>query len=220
MKTGESSDGGSEDDLRHESRDIEIGAKGWSYDRRRDRLLLAKIAAARADGDGLGAVTAIGELLDLYRHGVRTRIAWRLRVAVEDYEVDDVTAAVMERLVRALSTKSALELAPFGAIVMRSIEWEAAEFWRQRARRDAVEELKAPSEMPERVRDAASLIEQIDAVRPVLGILAPRERAIVVERVFLGMDAKHVAERHGIRPAAVDKAFSRARSKLRGHSER
>lgn len=153
----------------------EAGAKGRHYDRRRDRQLLADIAAARAHGDSFGAVAAIGELLDLYRQDVRRRIARQLGLSSEDHEIDDVTAAVMERLVRAASTKGDLELVPFGAIVMRSVEWETAEFRRQRARRNAVEELRAPSEMPERVREAASLIEQIDAVRSILGMLAPRE---------------------------------------------
>lgn len=183
---------------------------------RRDRVLLARLTAARRSGDPVGVLAAVEQLLSPLWPKVRARAAVALRPSrTQESDLDDIAVATMMRLIGALGSERYLTI-PFGAIVASSVDFEVREYRRKRARRAAHEELREPAAMPEQPAvQPPGPIEQTDALHALLLVLSPHERRIVIEREILDLPVATVAERHRMSGAAVRNACSRALASLR-----
>ncbi len=187
---------------------------------RRDQLLLIRLAAARARCDGLSdhqSRLVIGELLAPYREHIRALAARRLRMSCpQDADLDEIAAAVLERLLRALVRHSDFDRVPFRAVVDKNTNWAIIDFWNRRANATALEDLKGYDQIPEiaAVENEAP-VEQSDAIMAIVGELGDREQKIVIERVLIGRDPQQIADLRGVHRRVVDTAYSRAMTRLR-----
>jgi RNA polymerase sigma factor (sigma-70 family) len=196
-------------------REKEIAARD-----RRDRVLLGRLASARADGDLPGTIGAIEALLGPLWPRVRGQAAAALRASpAQEGDLDDIAVATMMRLLAALGGEGGLRL-PFRVLVTRSVEFEVRDFRRARAQRARLEELREPAEMPERPAiGAASAAEQADALEAMLAPLSRRDRQVVIEREVLDLPVALVASRQRMSPEAVRVACFRAQTRLRRAAE-
>lgn len=105
-------------------------AHAWDQ---RDRLLLRELAKARSRCDGTGerrARALIGELLRRYDEYIRILAVRRLHtISPQATDLDDIVAAVLERLFKALRKRHDLHLGaiPFRAVVNKNTSWELIE---------------------------------------------------------------------------------------------
>lgn len=187
---------------------------------RRDQLLLIRLAATRARCDGLSeheSRLVIGELLAPYRKHIRALAARRLRMSrPQAADLDEISAAVLERLFKALVKRSDFDRVPFRAVVDKNTHWEIIDFWNRRTNTTAHEDPNGYDQITEiAIVDNEAPVEQSEAVMAIIGELGHREQKIVIERVLVGRDPQQIADLRGVHRRVVDTAYSRAMTRLR-----
>lgn len=187
-----------------------------SPDAARDERHLQALRAARAACDEFAARKAMADLLDPYRQSVRTIAYGRLEgVADRAGEATRVAQDVMVRLLAALNKRLHFSV-PFHVVVAANLRYAIADFWRENHGEKAT--AHDPSELPDlagAVEDPSSAVQQARVFDPYLIGLTERERALIVERIFLDMSpdqsagkARHKAQRGrpGLSPGAGEAA--------------
>jgi DNA-directed RNA polymerase specialized sigma24 family protein len=183
---------------------------------RRDRILLRRLASARASSDVAGTEAAIAELLRLLWPRVRVQAAAALRLErVQRDDLDDIAIATMMRLHVALANERDLEVSLRG-LLNNSVKFEIYEFRRRARARAENEELRDPAELPELlVAEAPGPLEQADALQAMLAVLSTRDRLILIERGLLDRSVALVARCQQMNPDAVRQVYSRSLARLR-----
>lgn len=177
------------------------------------------LAIAHQRGDLLTSRRLTAELLGSYFTLIRNVVRGRIRgVADPDHDADEIASTVMRRLARAVRGKQDFGK-PFRGVVFDNIAWAIQDYWRQPARRD--ESLPcAPSELPNpRSEPLPSELDQARSVNERLAGLSDSDRAIVLDRLIVGLTPTQIAAKRGISRPACDAAFSRAAKRLRASAQ-
>jgi RNA polymerase sigma factor (sigma-70 family) len=222
--------------------DIDAETTSGTGPQARDERLLAQLAAAKElDDGGLRRNAVAAELLAPYWRYILRLVRWRLsdlRVAEDD--VEEVAAAVFERLGRALTNKTKFRK-PFKYVVLDNIDWACADFRRERRRRSG-EALCDPELLAEagsqvgRKRNSASgqlealtgaddddpgdgLAAQARAFGQRIEGLPERDREILTRRFFAGTPPSEIAQHRGASRESIDTATHRALRKLQASDQ-
>jgi RNA polymerase sigma-70 factor, ECF subfamily len=190
-------------------------------DRERDSNHLAALRAAQAVGDGAAARAALARLLEPYVQVTRTIAYAQLRgVSNREDEANRIMQDTMFRVIKALNKGTEMS-GPFHAVVAANRGFALKDFWRERKRgRDLQDDLKVLVARDGAVEPRRTTTEQARDFAAYLEKLPDTERALVTERVYLGLTPLESAERHGMTRNAVDQAYHRAMKKLRASEPR
>jgi RNA polymerase sigma-70 factor (ECF subfamily) len=122
---------------------------------------------------------------------------------------------------------------PFEPWFMRSVVNASVKMMQRSARqiplsgtsetRDEAESESLFAELAQRVESVESQVESIeiqDQIWDAMQKLSPRQRAVIVQRYFLGMSEKEMAEEAGTKAGTVKWMLNAARERLRGLLER
>lgn len=182
-----------------------------------DEKLLRHLDRAYERGDPLEVRRLTGELLGSYWLFIRNIARGRLRgVADPAHEAEDVAQEVMRKLAGALANKRTFNKA-FRRVVLDNIDFAFKDYWKAPARKDEsdprdLSELPPPKRTPEQM---PSEVEQARGVDTLLAELRPRDREVVLLRLYAGMTAPEVAEHLKISMSAVYGAMNRGVEALR-----
>lgn len=110
---------------------------------------------------------------------------------------------------------------PFEPYLLRSVVHTALNMAEKQRRELPFSESANPAEVENLISKAASTENQVEykqlkqEIFTALDKLAPRERAVIVERYYLGMSEKEMAGKHDIAPGTVKWLLNVARNRLR-----
>ncbi|MEA5077078.1 MAG: RNA polymerase sigma factor [Anaerolineaceae bacterium] len=113
------------------------------------------------------------------------------------------------------------EARPFEPYLLRSVVHSAINLAEKRSKEVGLEEDLKPADMELLINKATStedLVEYRQLKQEILdGIsrLAPRERAVIIERYYLDLSEKEMADMHDVAPGTVKWLLNVARKKLR-----
>jgi len=108
------------------------------------------------------------------------------------------------------------------SVVNASVKMMQRSQWQADAR-DEAESESLFAEMAERVESVEAQVESIEVQNQIWDVmqkLSPRQRAVIVQRYFLGMSEKEMAEEAGTKAGTVKWMLNAARERLRGLLER
>jgi RNA polymerase sigma-70 factor (ECF subfamily) len=113
------------------------------------------------------------------------------------------------------------ESRPFEPYLMRSVVNTAISLAEKRSKEVGLEDEIGPAEVGNLITRAASTEDQVEyrqlkqEILEGISKLVPRERAVIVERYYLDMSEKEMAEVHDVAPGTVKWLLNGARKKLR-----
>lgn len=182
-----------------------------------DSRLLRQLALAHEQSDSQTIRHLTAQLLGAYYTFIRNVARGRLRGAADPHhDAEEVAQDVMRRLAHALANKRSFNK-PFRQVVLDNIDWQLKDYWKSPARRDDSDphdlaelpaQQRAPEPLPSPAQQARDFAARLDG-------LPERDRAIVLERLYVGRTPDEIAQRLGVSRAACDTASSRAFAKLR-----
>lgn len=113
------------------------------------------------------------------------------------------------------------ETRPFEPYLLRSVVHTAINMAEKQRKEVGLEDELAPAEVELLINRATSTEDQVEyrqlkqEILNGISRLAPRERAVIVERYYLDLSEKEMAERHEVAPGTVKWLLNGARKKLR-----
>lgn len=182
-----------------------------------DDKLLRELDRAYKREDPLEVRRLTGALLGSYWLFIRNIARGRLRgVSDPVHEAEDVAQEVMRKLAGALANKRSFNKA-FRRVVLDNIDFALKDYWKAPARKDEsdpqdLSELPPPKGAP---NPLPSEIDQARDVDTLLSDLRPRDREVVLLRLYAGMTAPEVGEHLNISMSAVYGAMNRGVEALR-----
>jgi RNA polymerase sigma-70 factor (ECF subfamily) len=182
-----------------------------------DDRLLRELDRAYQRGDPLEVRRLTGDLLGSYWQFIRNIARGRLRgVADPTHEAEDVAQEVMRKLAGALAKKRNFNKV-FRRVVLDNIDYAFKDYWKSPARKDESEpqdisQLQLPKRAPEHL---PTELDQARDVETLLSDLRPRDREVVLLRLYAGLSAAEVAQYLDISMSAVYGAMNRGADALR-----
>lgn len=183
-----------------------------------DDKLLRDLDRAYERGDPLEIRRLTADLLGSYWLFVRNIARGRLRgVADPAHEAEDVAQEVMRKLAGALAKKRNFNKA-FRRVVLDNIDFALKDYWKAPARKDEADphdlsELPLPKRTPEPMPSETDQARDVDAL---LSDLRPRDREVVLLRLYAGLTPTEISQQLDISMSAVYGAMNRGVEALRG----